>query len=103
LPSGQIALVLNTTNLVRRALAQAPGMPDAETPGLRNGEQAAARTRKRVLVVDDSVTTRTLEKSILEAAGYEVTVAADGAVAWQMLQEHGADVLVSDIDMPRMD
>jgi two-component system chemotaxis sensor kinase CheA len=98
LPSGQIALVLNTTNLVRRALAQAPAVQAGEA-----ADQAPVRTRKRVLVVDDSVTTRTLEKSILEAAGYEVTVAADGAAAWQVLQEHGADLLVSDIDMPRMD
>ena len=57
----------------------------------------------RLLVVDDSLTTRALEKSILEAAGYEVTVAADGAAAWQLLQERGTDLLVSDVDMPRMD
>ena len=59
--------------------------------------------RKRILVVDDSVTTRTLERSILEAAGYEVLVAADGAAGWQMLQERGADLVLSDVDMPRMD
>src|SRR3546814_8336009 len=50
--------------------------------------------RKRLLVVDDSVTTRTLEKSILEAAGYEVLEAADGAEAWQLLGERGADLVV---------
>jgi two-component system chemotaxis sensor kinase CheA len=97
LPSGRIALVLNTTNLVRAALSRAP----AELAlGL---DQTADRPKKRLLVVDDSVTTRTLEKSILEAAGYEVAIAADGAVAWQLLQERGTDLLVSDVDMPRMD
>jgi methyl-accepting chemotaxis protein len=42
--------------------------------------------RKRLLVVDDSVTTRSLVRSILESAGYDVTVAADGEAAWQLLQ-----------------
>src|SRR5207302_11275183 len=60
-------------------------------------------TKKRILVADDSVTTRTLEKSILEAAGFEVVAAADGAAAWQLLHEKGADLLVSDVEMPRMD
>jgi two-component system chemotaxis sensor kinase CheA len=54
-------------------------------------------------VVDDSVTTRSLERSILEAAGYEVTVAIDGAEAWRTLQEQGSDLVVADIEMPRMD
>ena len=98
LPSGRIAPVLNTQNLIRTALQRAPATRLA--PGQ---EQAAAQAKKRILVADDSVTTRTLEKSILEAAGYEVAIAADGADAWQLLQERGADLLVSDVDMPRMD
>ena len=57
----------------------------------------------RVLVVDDSITTRALEQSILEAAGYEVLTAVDGAEAWKTLQEHGCDAVVADIEMPRMD
>ncbi len=98
LPSGRIALVLNTANLIRTAL----GRPAASALTAAQ-ESPTARARKRLLVVDDSVTTRTLEKSILETAGYEVQVAADGAVAWQLLQERGADLIVSDVDMPRMD
>jgi two-component system chemotaxis sensor kinase CheA len=98
LPSGRIALVVNAANLVRTALSQAPAraVAAALTP-------AAPAAKKRVLLVDDSVTTRTLEKSILEAAGYEVTAAADGAAAWQLLQERGANLVVSDVEMPRMD
>jgi two-component system, chemotaxis family, sensor kinase CheA len=54
-------------------------------------------------VVDDSMTTRTLEKSILEAAGYEVVTAADGEAGWQLLREQDVDLVISDVEMPRMD
>jgi two-component system chemotaxis sensor kinase CheA len=56
----------------------------------------------RILLAEDTVTTRALERSILEAAGYSVAVAVDGADAWQQLQADGADLVVSDVDMPRM-
>jgi two-component system chemotaxis sensor kinase CheA len=98
LPSGKIALVLNAANLVRTALTRAP----ARLPVAEEGETAPA-VKKRLLVVDDSVTTRTLEKSILEAAGYEVATAVDGKAAWQFLQDQGTDLLVSDVEMPQMD
>jgi two-component system chemotaxis sensor kinase CheA len=55
-----------------------------------------------VLVVDDSVTTRTMERNLFEAAGYRVSVAADGLDGWNLLQTERVDVVVSDIDMPRM-
>jgi two-component system chemotaxis sensor kinase CheA len=97
LPSGGIALVLNAANLMRTALARTP------TAGAVPLTSAAPVRKHRLLVVDDSVTTRTLEQSILEAAGYEVTVAADGTAAWQLLQERTFDLVVSDVDMPRMD
>jgi len=59
--------------------------------------------RRRVMVVDDSITTRTLEASVLEAAGYDVMTAVDGADGWRLMQERGADLVVSDVEMPRMD
>jgi two-component system chemotaxis sensor kinase CheA len=98
LPSGRIAPVLAAPNLVRTALRSGPAAPVAAAP-----ERDAPKAKKRILIADDSVTTRTLEKSILEAAGYEVMAVADGAAAWQSLQEHGADLVVSDVDMPHMD
>jgi two-component system chemotaxis sensor kinase CheA len=98
LPSGRTALVVNAANLLRTALSRAPARVAAPAPA-----KVAPAAKKRVLLVDDSVTTRTLEKSILEAAGYEVTAAADGAAAWLLLQERGADLVVSDVEMPRMD
>jgi two-component system chemotaxis sensor kinase CheA len=54
-------------------------------------------------VADDSVTTRTLAKSILEEAGYEVRLAADGHQAWQILQKETIDLVVADVEMPGMD
>ncbi len=100
LPSGQIALVLNAANLVRSALVRLRSSWCGRVAAL---DAPAAAVKKRLLLVEDSLTIRTLEKTILEAAGYEVTVAADGADAWQLLQEHGADLLVSDVEMPHMD
>lgn len=91
--SGELVLVLNPVSLVHQAL------------GSRFGAMAAPvlTTRRRILVADDSMTTRALEQSVLEAAGFEVSTAVDGADAWRQLQESGTDLLVSDIEMPNMD
>jgi two-component system, chemotaxis family, sensor kinase CheA len=59
--------------------------------------------KHRVVVADDSITTRSLHRQVLEAAGYEVETAADGEEALRLLRARGADLLVSDIHMPRMD
>ena len=57
---------------------------------------------KKVLVVDDSITTRTLERNILENAGYRVSQAADGMEGWEKMQAESFDAVVFDIEMPRM-
>ena len=49
------------------------------------------------------MTTRALEKSILEFAGYDVLSAADGAEAWRLLADHAVDLIVTDVEMPHMD
>jgi two-component system chemotaxis sensor kinase CheA len=95
LSDGRIALILNAAELLEHAQGTASRAHSAAAP--------AAATRRRLLVVDDSATIRTLEKSILEAAGYDVVVAVDGQEAWQLLLETGADLVVSDVEMPRMD
>ena len=97
LASGTVALVLN----VAAAMATALGLPGEQMLAPQDKDRAAPR--RRVLVVDDSITTRTLEASVLEAAGYEVMTAVDGADGWRVLQERGADLVVSDVEMPRMD
>jgi two-component system chemotaxis sensor kinase CheA len=66
-------------------------------------EEGRRRAEKgRVLVVDDSITTRTMEKNILEAHGYRVTVACSGTDALQRLAEADYDLIVSDVEMPGM-
>lgn len=64
---------------------------------------AQARAGKRVLVVDDSLTVRELQRKLLLAAGYEVAVAVDGMDGWNALRGEAFDLLITDIDMPRMD
>ena len=54
-------------------------------------------------MVDDSITSRSLEKSILEAHGYRVRVAVDGLEALELLRAEKADLIITDIQMPRMD
>lgn len=97
LPAGDVALVLNGVALLEAALE------DRKHPRITAAGPAAAAARQTILVVDDSVTTRTLEHGILDAAGYHVLTAADGADAWRLLQEHPCDLIVSDVEMPRMD
>jgi two-component system chemotaxis sensor kinase CheA len=98
LGTGRLALVVNPAAIVAAGLGLAAG------PGLTIADATpAGRVKRRILVVDDSITTRTLEQSVLEAAGYDVLTAVDGADGWKLLQERGADLVVTDVEMPRMD
>ncbi|SHM62874.1 hybrid sensor histidine kinase/response regulator [Phytopseudomonas punonensis] len=69
----------------------------------RNARQLAGNKRKRVLVVDDSLTVRELERKLLLSRGYDVAVAVDGMDGWNALRAEHFDLLITDIDMPRMD
>jgi two-component system sensor histidine kinase and response regulator WspE len=72
---------------------------------LRDAGSATAQgrsPRKRVLVVDDSLTVREVERQILIRMGYEVDVAVDGADGWNAIRASSFDLLVTDVDMPRM-
>jgi two-component system sensor histidine kinase and response regulator WspE len=70
-----------------------------------NGSSAASETRarKRVLVVDDSLTVRELERKLLESRGYEVEIAVDGMDGWNAIRTGNHDLVITDIDMPRLD
>ncbi len=59
-------------------------------------------TRKKILVVDDSLTVREVERRLLENAGYDVIAAVDGMEGWNLVQKNNFDLIISDIDMPRM-
>ena len=69
----------------------------------RRNRQLDNQVRKRVLVVDDSLTVRELERKLLLSRGYEVAVAVDGMDGWNALRAEDFDLLITDIDMPRMD
>lgn len=96
LGTGEVVIVLDANDLVRSAAGIA-------LPRRRAIPETVSQPRKlRVLVADDSITTRTLEKNILETAGLEVKIAIDGAEAWQMLNEMEFDAVISDVEMPNM-
>lgn len=96
LPDGRLALILSPAEVLRSALGMSL-RPIAPSLARR-----AAEVRKKLLVADDSLTTRTLEKSILESAGYDVDVAADGLEAWNKLEAGDFDLVVADVEMPKL-
>jgi two-component system sensor histidine kinase and response regulator WspE len=61
------------------------------------------RTVKRILVVDDSITVREVERKMLALKGYDVTTAVDGLEGWNTLRRDQFDLVITDVDMPRMD
>jgi two-component system, chemotaxis family, sensor histidine kinase and response regulator WspE len=77
------------------------------TGGLSKPARAAdtrtGKARKRVLVVDDSLTVRELERKLLDSRGYEIEVAVNGMEGWNAVRTGNFDLVVTDIDMPRMD
>jgi two-component system chemotaxis sensor kinase CheA len=96
LGSGQLVMILNVGDLMKtvwnHSAHSAVQTAEPQKPVLH-----------RVLVVDDSITTRTLEKNILENAGYQVLVAADGQEALSVIESTPLDAVISDVNMPRLD
>ncbi|MHB1561879.1 MAG: hybrid sensor histidine kinase/response regulator, partial [Isosphaeraceae bacterium] len=101
LENGWPVLILDAEDLIRSV--------DNLLSGRRIGRLAAAapehhvRPARRVLVVDDSITVRELERQLLENRGYLVDTAVDGVDGWNAVRSVRYDLVVSDIDMPRMD
>src|SRR5262249_52777151 len=77
LGSGEVVMILNAADLLRAA-GRTAARPAAATPQANN----ITKRPEIIMVADDSITTRMMEKNILEAAGYQVRVAADGMDAW---------------------
>lgn len=86
------SLLVSIGKLLDTGALQRIGQPQAQLRGVR-----------RVLVVDDSLTVREMERKLLAGRGYDVDVAVDGMDGWNMLRSADYDLLVTDIDMPRMD
>jgi two-component system chemotaxis sensor kinase CheA len=106
LGSGQTAVILNPSDLLKSGLKLAGRATALDSLSVDAGGpkgETGAVAQKRLLVVDDSLTTRTLERSILEAAGYDVAVAVDGADALRILRQQPIDLVVSDVQMPNLD
>lgn len=97
LEDGAVALVLNPFEMVETF------RKSGSVRVLTTMEKGVEKRVPVILVVDDSLTTRTLEKSILEAHGYVVRLAVDGVEALGRLRAEPVDLVISDIQMPRLD
>ncbi|MDB4916453.1 MAG: cheA [Gemmatimonadetes bacterium] len=97
LGTGVVSLVLSVPAL----LDQSEGSGGRASGGL-TAASTAPRAPARILVVDDSITSRTLEQSVLSAAGYDVLTAVDGADAWRTLEREHVALVVSDVEMPHL-
>ena len=95
LPDGRVSLILHAGDLIAGAL-EGKVHPPATLA------KPVSEAKKRLVIAEDSMTTRTLIKAILENAGYEVEAAADGAQAWRLVETNGADLVVADVEMPYM-
>ncbi len=96
--NGEVVVILNTEDLafsVNRLF-------QSRSPDAQNNQAGQDILRKRILVVDDSMTVRELERRLLQSAGYEVQVAVDGLDGWKQIGSGQFDLIVTDIDMPRM-
>jgi two-component system chemotaxis sensor kinase CheA len=96
LGSGQIAPILNVADLLKSA------RKTADSARIVSRAKPAEAPAKTILVVEDSITSRMLLKGILESAGYQVTTAVDGIEAFTTLRAERFDLVVSDVEMPRM-
>ncbi len=97
LADGRLAMVLSAAYLT----ASAHGSVSFKLP--RAAPRAPEVNRRRIMVVDDSPLTRELISALLEAVGYDIITASDGAEALQMLPENPVDLVVTDLEMPGLD
>jgi two-component system chemotaxis sensor kinase CheA len=96
LGSGQVVPVLNIRDLMKSAL-KVKGKK-GKTPA----DYILVPKTGKILVVEDSITSRTLLKNILETAGYHVTTSIDGAEAFTKARTGDFDIIVSDVDLPKL-
>lgn len=98
LGSGKIVPILKISDLIKSALKLS-----GRSVRMAGEEAAEALTETRaILIAEDSITSRTLLKNILETSGYRVKATVDGLDAWTALRSEEFDLVVSDVEMPRM-
>lgn len=101
MPDGSPVLILNVDDLMRSVELLVSG---GRLDRVQTAEATpSGQSRKRVLVVDDSLTVRELERKLIGNAGYDVEVAIDGMDGWNAVRTQPFDLVVTDIDMPRLD
>ncbi|AKZ63749.1 chemotaxis protein CheA [Herbaspirillum hiltneri N3] len=98
---GAPVLILDVADMLR-SVEKLSVAGQLENVGQASADDAGM-VRKRVLVVDDSLTVRELERKLLSNRGYQVTVAVDGMDGWNAVRTEQFDLVITDIDMPRMD
>lgn len=98
LADGTPALILDVDDVLAKAQTL---LKQGQISSFRSQQTETAA--KKILVVDDSLTVRELERKLLSNQGYQVKVAVDGLEGWTMLRAETFDLLVTDIDMPKMD
>ncbi len=100
LGNGKLVPVLHVTQLLQSSFRY--GMASKAIPVDEGKQQEAGGARAHVLVVEDSITVRNVLKNLVEGAGYRVSTAVDGLAGYELLKKEAADLVVSDVDMPRM-
>jgi two-component system sensor histidine kinase and response regulator WspE len=100
LPDQSPVLIIDVEDLMRSIENLVSG---GRLSQVGRNDNRAEKKRKRVLVVDDSLTVRELERKLIANQGYEVEVAVDGIDGWNAVRTGRYDLVVTDVDMPRMD
>src|SRR5207245_10904157 len=108
LGNGQVVLILNPVQLVHRDITvtdniEQPAAAPARAPIAPAPAPAPVATAPLIMVVDDSLTVRKITGRMLAREGYEVAAAKDGVDALQQLQDTKPDLILLDVEMPRMD
>ena len=102
-PDGSILLVLEAAGLIERARRTDNGDRSQEAAGGGGHEEPVPHRAASILVVDDALTVRELQRSIFENAGYRVRVAVNGEEALAEISHERPDLVLTDVQMPRMD
>lgn len=100
LDNGEPVLILDVPDLL---LSIDKLLHDGGLHQLTRSDQAERRKTKRVLVVDDSLTVREMERKLLQSRGFQVDIAIDGIDGWNVVRSGEYDLVITDVDMPRMD
>jgi len=100
LDDGEPVLILDVPDLL---LSVEKLLEEGGLHQLTRADHAGRRRMKRILVVDDSLTVREMERKLLVGRGFEVDIAVDGIDGWNVVRSGDYDLVITDVDMPRMD